>query len=237
MPVARRSTSIKVLAALNLAGGFIGLFGSLMGLVTLLTGNSGGMFGGGPGVPPEFNAQALEAHLTTTAPGYRVYQIGGIAVSLLFDIMLIASGFGLLAFKKWARFVAITYAWMTMVKKVAVTAYICLALAPATSSFIDKTVPAPPPGQPDAVRIGALGVLYLVACVEFLFIAYPIIVLSILLSKSGKAAFEPLPPEEDYDDEDDEDDRRERFDDRDRPERPKRDDDRYGERDDRGGRR
>ena len=74
--------------------------------------------------------------------------------------------------------------------------------------------------------------LYTSLIFSTLFAVYPIILLSVLLSKSGKAAFEPLPVRDD-DDDDYDYDRREHFGDRDRP---RRDDERYGDRDDRGRR-
>jgi len=105
MPVARRSTSIKVLAALNLAGGFLGLLGALMGIAGLLMTNAPAA--GGPGAPA-FTQADVEAYMATVVPGYRAYQIGAIGVSLLLNTLLVVSGFGLLKFAKWGRTSAIT---------------------------------------------------------------------------------------------------------------------------------
>ena len=147
----------------------------------------------------------------------------------------IALGFGLLKYQKWARTLSITYAVMSLGYKVAFLSYNILVFIPAMSSFYDQALangPQPLQGMAGMMKAG----LYFGLVIAIGFAVYPVIVLSILLSKSGKAAFEPLPPYEDDDYEDDYDDRRERFDDRDRPKRPKDDEDRYGERDDRGGR-
>ena len=243
MPVARRSTSIKVLAALNLVGGFLGLLGALMGVVGLLMGNAAGGLGapgaGGPaaGAPgsPTFTQADVEAYMATAVPGYRAYQVGAIGISLLLNTLLVVSGFGLLKFAKWGRTSAITWGWLNILTRLGSAVFTSLFVIPAMSGFLDTALPAMPPAQAGIFRTTMVGVFYFAVAIELVLIVYPIVLLSILLSKSGKAAFEPLPLREadDYDDEDDYDDRRERFRDRDRP-RP--DDERFGERDDRGGR-
>jgi hypothetical protein len=170
--------------------------------------------------------------MVAKAPGYHASQYVGVGVGLLLDILMIVSGFGLLQYRKWARSMAITYAVMSLIFKVATLSYQLLVMIPAMSTFFDQALrnnPQVQAGVAAGVKVG----LYGGVCVSALFAAYPIVVLSLLLSKSGKAAFGPLVLREADDDEDDYDDRRDRFD-RDRPRRD--DDDRYGERDDRGGR-
>ena len=131
-------------------------------------------------------------------------------------------------YRPWARRLAILYAVLSLIAKVSTAFYQFLAMVPTMAAFYDQA----PPGSPMAAMAGMMkGGLYFSAIFALVFAAYPIVVLSILLSKSGKAAFEPMPAVADDDYEDDYDDRRERFDDR-----PRRDDDRYGDRDDRGRR-
>ena len=166
--------------------------------------------------------------MVANVSGYHAIQYAGLAISLILDILLIVSGFGLLNYRPWARRLAILYAVLSLVSKVGMGFYQFLVIVPAMEAFYDQVLP----GSPIAAMAGMMkGSLYLGVSASFVFAVYPIVVLSILLSKTGKAAFEPMPASADEDYEDDYDDRRERFDDR-----PRRDDDRYGERDDRGRR-
>ena len=230
MPVAKRSSAPKVLGILNLIGGILGLLGSLFTLLMLVIGPGGF----GPQAPNNpLDPVVMDTYMVANAPGYHASQYVGVTVDLLLDILMIASGIGLLQYQKWARKMAITYAVMSLIFKVATLSYQLLVMVPAMTSFYDQALANSPPAlqsMAGMMKIGLYGGLFFVA----LFAVYPIIVLSLLLSKSGKASFEPLPPEDDY--EDDYDDRRERFGDREGRDAPRRDDDRYGERDDRGGR-
>ena len=228
MRVAKRSSAIKVLAILNLVGGFLGLLGSLFAVVGLVSGPN--LFGTPPNAN-SFDPALIEAQMAATLPAYRVAQYGSLVLGFVLDFLLISSGFGLLYYQKWARVLAIAYAVLSLVVKVATVAYQFLVVIPAMGPIIDQALVNAPPAQRQAMAIGGKVGGYLGGCLPLVFAVYPIVVLSILLSKSGKAAFDPLPREDDYDDKDDYDDRRERFGDR-----PRRDDDRYGERDDRGGR-
>ncbi len=234
MSVAKRSSAIKVIAILNLVGGFLGLLGSLINLVTLAIGP--GAFSPPNAAQNPFDGVAMDVFLVANATGYRAFQYTSLGTSLILDILLIVSGFGLLYYKKWARGMAITYAVLSLLLKVALLVYQFVIFIPAMNSFIDEASSNAPPALQGVAGV-MKATLYAGVIFSMVFAVYPVVVLSILLSKSGKAAFEPLPPEDDYEDEDEDDydDRRDRFDDRDRPKRP-RDEDRYGERDDRGGR-
>jgi len=75
------------------------------------------------------------------------------------------------------------------------------------SGFFDDVLPSMPPAQAGIFRTTMLGVFYFAIAIELVFIVYPIVLLSILLSKSGKAAFEPSSRDDDEDDEDYQDDR------------------------------
>ena len=175
----------------------------------------------------------VDAHMVANAPGYHANQYGSLAFNFVLDILMIVSGFGLLQYKKWARTMAIAYAVLSLIFKVATLAYQTLVFIPAMTSFYEQALLKG--GQaPPGFAIGLKASPYLGVCSIVLFAAYPIVVLSILMSKTGKAAFDYVPSRDDgYDDDDEYDDRRERFDDRDRP---RRDDDRFGEHDDRGRR-
>ena len=229
MSVRKRSSGPKVLGILNLVGGFLGLFLSLIGIAILLAGGVS-ILGGPNAANDPLSPANIEAYMDANATGYRVARYGGMAVDLALTLLMIVSGFGLLNYRKWARGMANTYAVMSLVVKVAVLAYQFAVVIPTLIPYIDQSVVNEPQPQRDAKSIGAKGGAYGGAFGPLIFAVYPIVVLSILMSKRGKAAFEPQPASAD-DDEDDYDDRRERFDDR-----PRRDDDRYGERDDRGRR-
>jgi hypothetical protein len=221
MSFRRRSSAPKVLGILNLIGGFLGLLISLVSLVQLLAVPT--TFGPrGPANPAD--PAAIDAFMTANVSGYHAIQYAGIAISLVLDVLLIVSGFGLLYYREWARRLAILYAVLSLLSKLATALYQVLVFVPAMSAFYDTVLM----GTPMAATAGFLkGILYGTVVFSLVFAVYPIVVLSLLLSKSGKAAFEPAPLE----DEDDYDDRRGRFEDR-----PRRDDDRYGARDDRGRR-
>lgn len=225
MSLRRRSSAPKVLGILNLIGGFLGLLLSLIALVPLLTGPAAL----GPANPANpADPAAIDAYMTAKVSGYHAIQYAGIGISLILDVLLIVSGFGLLYYREWARRLAILYAVLSLLSKLATGLYQLLVMVPAMASFYDTVLP----GTPLASTAGFLkGVLYGTVIFSLVFAVYPIVVLSLLLSKSGKAACEPNLRRDHDDDEDDYDDSRERFDDR-----PRRDDDRYGERDDRGRR-
>jgi hypothetical protein len=230
MSVAKRSSVPKVLGILNLVGGFLGLLFSLFGVLALVLGPGG--FGPQTADNP-LDPVVMDTYMVANAPGYHVYQYVNLGIGLVLDLLLIVSGFGLLYYRKWARRMAITYAVTSLSYKFGFLSYNLAVFIPTMSSFYDQALGSGVPGLP-GVSAGVLKAsLYFGLCFWLAFAVYPIVVLSLLLSKSGKAAFGPLVLREADDDEDDYDDRRERFD-RDRPRRD--DDDRYSERDDRGGR-
>ena len=112
MRVARRSSAIKVIAILNLVGGFLGLLGSLFNLLILLLGPGG--FGPQPANNP-LDPVVMDTFMVANAPGYHASQYIGTGVDLLLDLLMIVSGFGLLQYQKWARKMAITYAVMSLI--------------------------------------------------------------------------------------------------------------------------
>jgi hypothetical protein len=231
MRVAKRSSAIKVLGILNLVGGFLGLLGSLYALLVLVVGPAGFS-------PPNaanaannpFDPVLMDAYMVAKSPGYHAFQYFGTSIGLILDVLMIVSGFGLLYYKEWARKMAIAYAAASLIFKVVTLVYQVFVMLPAMTSFFDQALSKAPPalaGMGGVMKASLYGGLIFSTA----FGVYPIVVLCVLLSKSGKAAFGPPPEDDDDDDEEDYDDRRERFGDR-----PRRDDDRYGERDDRGGR-
>ena len=225
MSFRRRSSAPKVLGILNLIGGFLGLLSSLVTLVQLL---AVPRTAAPPGTANPADPAAIDAFMTANVSGYHAFQYGSVAISLILDVLLIVSGFGLLYYRRWARWLAILYAVLSLLAKLATVLYQVLVFVPAMSAFYDTVLA----GTPMAPTAGFLkGILYGTVVFSLVFAVYPIVVLSLLLSKSGKAAFEETPRDDEDDYEDDYDDRRGRFDDR-----PRRDDDRYGERDDRGRR-
>lgn len=193
----QRTTPILVIAILHLVGGGLGLIGSLCGCGGLVMTNA--LSSAIPTVPqrpgqpppPPSAADAMK-YYNEHIPGYRAFTFGGLALSLMLDLMLLAAGIGLLNVQPWARWLSIVYAPISILNRLASFVYQLVWVLPVTQELYAKN-PAMA-GMSSIVSIsGGIGLF-----VSLLFVLYPISVLVIMLLPSTAAAFRgELPARED----------------------------------------
>jgi hypothetical protein len=233
MPPRRSSATFTTLGVLNLVGGFGGLLVTLLSAIGLFA-----IYGGtAPPSASPLDSMAVQNHIRAVRPEYQFVELVDFGFGFLFDLMLIASGFGLLWRQRWARTVALIWAVMSFFKRFLMTGYTVLLVVPTMTAYYDATLARMnvPPAQASSAKVGAAIGGYGVGCGGGVLIAYPIVVFCLLMRRSAKAACEPRYRDEDDDDEDydDRDGGRDRYRDDDRDGgRPGRDRPRYEDRDD-----
>jgi hypothetical protein len=116
-------------------------------------------------------------------PGYKFFTFTALAVGLLLDLMLLASGIGLLLMHPWARALSLIYAPLSILFHVVSFAYQLIFVMPATQDFFARIPAVGPMGSLVAI-ITDIGLI-----VGFLVVIYPIVVLILLLRSSTAAAF------------------------------------------------
>jgi hypothetical protein len=183
----RRSGLVTTIAILHLIGGGLGLIGSLCGGVLLLIAAiaTPGAAGGGPPT-----AQQIQAHMTANAAGYQAYQVSGLAVGLVLDMLLLTSGMGLLTLQPWARWTSIVYAVLSLIYKAANILYALLVANPVMKAFVEGEARRMPPGQAESYEMISMWSLYGSVCGQAVFIVYPIAVLIVMLLPSTGRQFE-----------------------------------------------
>ncbi|HEY7308619.1 MAG TPA: hypothetical protein VH643_04565 [Gemmataceae bacterium] len=199
----QRTTPILVIAILHLVGGGLGLILSLCGCGGLVMTNA--LSSAIPTVPqrpgqppPPPSAADTMKYYNDHIPGYRAFTFGGLALSLMLDIMLLAAGIGLLNVQPWARWLSLVYAPISILNRLVSFVYQLVWVLPVTQELYAKN-PAMA-GMSSFVTIG--GGIGLV--VSLLFILYPIAVVVLMLLPSTAAAFRgELPSREDDYGEDD----------------------------------
>jgi hypothetical protein len=182
---------VLVIAILHLVGGSLGVLG-----VACTAGLQGIQASQSPRAAqaPE---QRIEEYIERSVPGYQFLKWGSIAFSLLLSLMMIVAGLGLIWMQPWARYLSLTYAVLSILWHIfdAVTAL--GFILPATTEFLDREM-AHLPGQAPGFSAGMKVGMYFGALFSAAFIAYPIVVLCLLLRPSIARAFsgEGLPPDE-----------------------------------------
>ena len=194
----QRTTAILVIAILHLVGGGLGLIISLCGCGGLIMTNalSSAMptEPRTPGQPPPMSRSPVDVtnYYNEHIPGYRAFTFGGLALSLMLDIMLLAAGIGLLNVQPWARWLSIVYAPISILNRLASFVYQLVWVLPVTQELYGNN-PAMA-GMSSFVSIsGGIGLF-----VSLLFVLYPITVVVLMLLPSTAAAFRgELPSRED----------------------------------------
>lgn len=158
MPRTRRPTIILVMAILNM----------VMGGITLLCGlcAAGGnallaaMATSAPGAVGN-PVQDMTTFLNKEVPGWQAVEIGRGILLILFAIVLVVSGIGLLKMQKWARWLSVSYAVVSLLFTLGYTVFELGLVLPATEKYqkqqeqLNKSV-APPPGFQAGQRVGSM---------------------------------------------------------------------------------
>jgi hypothetical protein len=198
-----RPTSVLVLAILHLVGGGLGLLGGICGgAFLLIRANQTASVAPpppGPGaLPNQADIEARqEAFLDRTIPAYQLQKWGGMAFDLLLSVLLITAGLGLLWMQPWARYLSLVYAVLSILFHIYYTVYQVGFYIPALNTFLDQELARFGAAGGGAFITGMKAGMYFGALVSAMVIAYPIVVLCLLLRPSMNVAFsaEGLPPE------------------------------------------
>jgi hypothetical protein len=198
-----KPTAVTVIAILQLIFGGLGLciaLANLAGLPQQMAAlNQQNVQKLPPAQRPPTQAE-LEEKVEKHLPSYQAIQKGSLAGSAVLCVLMLLSGIGLLAMRPWGRFVAITYAVLSILYTVASLVFTAAVVMPAMSEAIQDLAGqgnAQAQLMAQAMQIGMVAGLAIGALV----VIYPIIVLVIMLLPSVRAAFrgETLPAEpEDY---------------------------------------
>src|SRR5262249_12855567 len=119
----KRPTSVLVLAILHLLGGTFGLLlttCSGLGLVVQANRAAARPAQAGAAHAPESAGElgaALQAYIQEKVPGVQAVNAASVGVSLVFDLMLLAAGVGLLLMQPWARVLSLVYAFLSILQK------------------------------------------------------------------------------------------------------------------------
>jgi hypothetical protein len=155
-------------------------------------------------------------YLDNTVPSWRIVETGKPIVHMLISILAIAAGVGLLFRKKWARWLTVAVAVMTIPLHVSYVIYDLTILLPAQEAYTASIAKAPgafapPPGFSTGQKIG------IIAAGSFWTIVALVMLVCMVLPATSEALEPPKArrrPRE-FDDETDDDD----FDENDRDDR------------------
>ncbi len=200
-----RPTAVVVIAIFHFIFGGLGLLCDTCGIASqaMKMGQS----------PAQIQWQAdIDDVMVERVPLYRVYFGANLVLPLVWDVVLIVSGIGLLNLRPWGRTLSLGYGIGRLVWGVVALAVTLVWAQPAMEEAMQR-VKLPPEMQQmggflNAITSFGIGL-------QLVFLMYPAIVLIVMLLPAVRAAFAGGPPaldrfdddEEDEDDDDDEDDR------------------------------
>jgi hypothetical protein len=187
-------TSILILAILHLVAGGFGIFGSCYSVVIMATACSASSPAtvvtpaptnqpGRPSTSAPPSASQIMKYYEEHIPGYKAFTFTALAVDLVLDLMLLASGIGLLLMHPWARVLSLIYAPLSILFHVISFAYQLIFVMPATHDIFAQMSSVGPMGS----LLAAITDISLI--VSSLVIIYPIVVLILLLRPSTVSAF------------------------------------------------
>jgi hypothetical protein len=224
--VSRPGSGIVVtVAVLHFIGGGLGLLWDLCRVLDIV-------------MLPQVRAMAqpgdmlsLTVYLMDNAPGFFAAQATFTVSGLIFDVLLVVAGIGLLMGRSWGRYLSFGYGGLSLLVKLALIVHILVVVIPALNTYVAVEAPkiANPTVRTNAVAQANASKIMFPVLYGALMI-YPCVVLLLMLLPAAGRYFQP--GRDDRDEDRDYDDRRRRrrdFDDEDR----RRDSD---EGDDRGGR-
>lgn len=198
-----RPTPVTVVAILHFVFGGLGLACALIsiGSVALIDPQALAQMGGPPpkGQPdPGKIQQDLMHKLEIELPiPNKTFEIGKAIFNLLFSILMIISGIGLLQLRPWGRTTSLFYAVASIVFHLAVTVYTAIFVMPVTSRLMKQMFqelqrPNMNPQEAAAMRtmtsmmdLAMWGGLF----ISLVVLAYPVTVLIIMNLRKTKLAF------------------------------------------------
>ncbi len=130
----KRPTVLTVMGILNIVLGSLFLLCGLCGGVFLLAAFGGAldakMFPGG--VNP---LSDMWNFMKAEVPGFAVFTIAEMVVSMVLSVTLVVAGIGLLGFRNWGRVLSILYGIVTIVVKVGSLVFAIAVVNPATARW------------------------------------------------------------------------------------------------------
>lgn len=188
--VRQRPTAILVFAILHIVGGSLGIFASCYTIAML--GASWGTAATsapapaapqqGPAIPAPPSASEIMRYYVDNVPGYGAFQFGGLGMSVLLDLLLLAGGIGLLKMQPWARVLSLIYAPLSILFHIVSFVYQLVLVVPATHDLFARNSSLGPLASLMEM-FATLGVF-----ASLLVIIYPIVVLVFMLRRSTAAA-------------------------------------------------
>ena len=193
----RRPGSVTAAAVLAIIYGSVFTFCGLCGIAGLA------MQSANPFVkadPQQAQLQKqLEEAMQREVPGYKVQQIAGPVLGLMFAMAMLAAGVGLLGMYSWARLLAIIDASVIILFNCVQTVYAAVFTFPAINRVFTNVLPnvmkaqakgaRMPPGFEEGMRIAMMGVVGLAVLVQVAVIVYLLVLIVLLLRSNVRAAF------------------------------------------------
>jgi hypothetical protein len=200
MPRLKTPTAVVVIAVFHFIIGGIGLLSGLCTGTALLAagGDIGRLFAFNPQMQEQIETQ--QRVVGERAPFYVGWQLEGAVVGLVLSVLLIAAGIGLLRLRPWGRTLSVVYAPLSILQTLFAVTYTYVYYLPAYNEAVRQTH-YPTPQEAEIARMTAqsmgvsMGFGFLIA------LAYPVIVLIIMLLPSVVAVFggaSARPEPEDY---------------------------------------
>src|SRR5262245_29453386 len=134
-----RPTGVLVIAILHLVFGGLGLLMDLCGLAAQLGAQKVFLMA----IPEPQRTQQLQVQekmeqtIEERLPGNKLINIGEQVLALAFDGMLLTAGVGLLSMRPWARTLSLTYAALSIINRILITAYTVIFVMPAMKLVMD----------------------------------------------------------------------------------------------------
>lgn len=196
MQTINRPTPVLIIAIFHFIVGGTGLLCDLCGVASLVAGGGQAMV-----IQPDPKQakmqQDMQEAMAQKIPGYQASQIVNTFLSLTFDVVLLAAGYGLLHMAPWARTLSLVYASVSLLHKIVMAFYTIFLVLPAMDGVFSTLLGQAQTAQERQIlEIGIMsGKIGGVAGVCITMI-YPFVVLLVLNLASVKEAFsgQPLAP-------------------------------------------
>jgi hypothetical protein len=181
-------TAVVVVAILHFILGGIGLLSSLCGGIALAVGGGdiGRLFAFNPEMQQQIETQ--QRVVTEHAPFYVAWQVEGFVVGLVLSALLVTAGVGLLRLRSWARSFSLVYAVVDILQTLLAASYTFVFYLPAYQEAVRQTHYRTAQ-EAEIARVTAQSMGIGMAFGFLLTLAYPVVVLVIMLLPSVAAAF------------------------------------------------
>ncbi len=194
-----RPTAVTVLAVFHFVFGGLGLLCGLcqgFGAVVLAKAPADAPQTTPFGAQQDRFANEILKETRARAPWFTAYKVAEQAVHVVFSLMLIASGVGLLMVQSWGRWLSVTYAALRLLTLPLVFWYTFAVEVPAQEAAVQKAfADGGPPGAKTGAEVG----IQLNKGWPLLLVVYPAVVLLIMFLPGTARAFSGEAEEEDDD--------------------------------------